>query len=243
MASLPAAFSLRRLRHTGKSAGSAADHYQENRAGSKKAETPPAAKETPAPAETPEPAPQKEEQPAPEPAAPEGKKSKYPVFEYPYNLETDRQNFDYNNIDIVVGDKRYMTQINDWFMNFRDYKDKTVLIEGYFISINGHYFVGRNGPTCPYCTGGYVDFEFTSDGDFTGYEDGVTWIKVYGILREATVHLNDHLTAPFYHLEAVKVEKWISRGSEPSPIKRKEYLHSCVEKILFFISIFPFMST
>ena len=167
----------------------------------KKAETPPEATETP------EPAPQKEEQPAPKPAAPEGKKSKYPVFEYPYNLETDRQNFDYNNIDIVVGDKRYMTQINDWFMNFRDYKDKTVLIEGYFISINGHYFVGRNGPTCPYCTGGYVDFEFTSDGDFTGYEDGVTWIKVYGILREATVHLNDHLTAPFYHLEAVKVEK------------------------------------
>lgn len=34
-----------------------------------------------------------------------------------------------------------MTQINDWSMNFRDYKDKTVLIEGYFISINGHYFV------------------------------------------------------------------------------------------------------
>ena len=148
----------------------------------KKAETPPEAKETPAPAETPEPAPQKEEQPAPEPAAPEGKKSKYPVFEYPYNLETDRQNFDYNNIDIVVGDKRYMTQINDWFMNFRDYKDKTVLIEGYFISINGHYFVGRNGP------------------------------KVYGILREATVHLNDHLTAPFYHLEAVKVEKMDQPG-------------------------------
>lgn len=179
----------------------------------KKAETPPAAKETPAPAETPKQDPQKkEEQPAPKPAAPEGKKSKYPVFEYPYDRETDRQNFDYNNIDIVVGDKRYMTQINDWFMNFRDYKDKTVLIEGYFISINGHYFVGRNGPTCPYCTGGYVDFEFTSDGDFTGYEDGVTWIKVYGILREATVHLNDHLTAPFYHLEAVKVEKMDQPG-------------------------------
>lgn len=44
------------------------------------------------------------------------------------------------------------------------------------------------------------------------YEDGVTWIKVYGILREATVHLNDHLTAPFYHLEAVKVEKMDQPG-------------------------------
>lgn len=181
----------------------------------KKAETSPAVKEPQKSAETPKQDPQKKEEPptpAPKPAAPSEKKSKYPIFEYPYDRETDRQNFDYNNIDIVVGDKRYMTQINDWFMNFRDYKDKTVLIEGYFISINGHYFVGRNGPTCPYCTGGYVDFEFTYDGDFTSYEDGVTWIKVYGILREATVHLNDHLTAPFYHLEAVKVEKMDQPG-------------------------------
>ena len=181
----------------------------------KKAETSPAVKEPQKSAETPKQDPQKKEEPptpAPKPAAPSEKKSKYPIFEYPYDRETDRQNFDYNNIDIVVGDKRYMTQINDWFMNFRDYKDKTVLIEGYFISINGHYFVGRNGPTCPYCTGGYVDFEFTSDGDFTGYEDGVTWIKVYGILREATVHLNDHLTAPIYHLEAEKVERMDQPG-------------------------------
>lgn len=176
---------------------------------------PPKQTETSKPAETPK---QEVQEPAPppkippQPAAPAAKKTEYPIFEYPYDLETDRRNFDYNNIDIVVGDKRYMTQINDWFMNFRDYKDKTVLIEGYFISINGHYFVGRNGPTCPYCTGGYVDFEFTSDGDFTGYQDGATWIKVYGILREATVRLNDHITAPFYHLEAVKVEKMEQAG-------------------------------
>lgn len=139
-------------------------------------------------------------------------KQKYPIFVYPYTIAEDRQNFDYHHIDIVVGDKRYMTQINDWYMNFQDYKDKTVLIEGYYLSINGHHFVGRNGPTCPYCTGGYVDFEFTSDQDFTGYEPASTWIRVYGILREATVKLNDHITAPFYHLEAVKVEKMEQEG-------------------------------
>ncbi len=138
------------------------------------------------------------------PTAPAGKQ-KYPFFEYPYTIAEDRQNYDYNHIDIIVGDKRYMTQINDWYMNFRDYKDKTVLIEGYYLSINGHHFVGRNGPTCPYCTGGYVDFEFTTDQDLSACETGATWIKVYGILREAIVHLNDHLTAPFYHLEAAKV--------------------------------------
>lgn len=139
-------------------------------------------------------------------------KKKYPIFEYPYTIADDRQNFDYNNVDIVVGDKRYMTQINDWYMNFRDYKNKTVIIEGYYLAINGHHFVGRNGPTCPYCTGGYVDFEFTSDQDFSGYEPASTWIRVYGILREATVRLNDHVTAPFYHLEAVKVEKMPQEG-------------------------------
>lgn len=36
--------------------------------------------------------------------------------------------------------------------------------------------------------------------------------RAYGILREATAHLNDHLTAPFYHLEAVKVEKMDQPG-------------------------------
>ncbi len=151
-----------------------------------------------------------------EPAIPpqnrQSEKKNYPRFEYPYDLEEDRRNFDYDHIDIIVGDKLYMTQINDWYINFRDYRNKTVLIEGYFLSINGHYFVGRNGPTCPYCTGGYVDFEFTSDQNFTGWKPGITWIKVYGILREATVHLNGRMTAPFYHLEAIRVEKSETEG-------------------------------
>lgn len=177
-----------------------------------------AAKKDKAPEKTETPAtPQQSAIPQPQPASQKNAAAAtgqrhYPYFEYPYNIEEDRQNFDYNNVDIVVGDKKYMTQINDWFMNFLDYKDKTVMIEGYYLSINGHYFVGRNGPTCPYCTGGYVDFEFTSDQDFTGYEPASTWIRVYGILREAKVHLNDHITAPFYHLEAVKVEKMDQEG-------------------------------
>lgn len=131
----------------------------------------------------------------------------YPYFEISYILENDRASFPYDHVDITVGDRHYMTQINDWYMNFKDYHDKTVVIEGYFLSINGHFFIGRNGPTCPYCTGGYVDFEFNSDQDFTRYRPGVTWIRLYGILRDATGHTGPGISGPFYHLEAVKVEE------------------------------------
>lgn len=86
----------------------------------------------------------------------------YPYFEMKYDIAKDEKTFPYDHPDIVVGDAHYMTQINDWYMHFNNYHDKTVVIEGYFLTINGHYFIGRNGPTCPYCTGGYVDFEFNS---------------------------------------------------------------------------------
>ena len=131
----------------------------------------------------------------------------YPYFEMPYDIEADQKTFPYDHPDIVVGDTHYMTQINDWYMHFKNYHDKTVVIEGYFLTINGHYFIGRNGPTCPYCTGGYVDFEFNSHQDFNGYLSGDTWIRLYGILREGKVHATKDIVAPFYHLEAVKVEK------------------------------------
>ena len=36
---------------------------------------------------------------------------------------------------------------------------------------------------------------------------GDTWIRLYGILREGMGHISKDITAPFYHLEAVKVEK------------------------------------
>ncbi|MDY6083735.1 MAG: energy transducer TonB [Dialister sp.] len=133
-------------------------------------------------------------------------------FELPYDIDEDRRTVDMSAPDIIVGDSHYMTQINDWYMNFNDYRDKTVVIEGYFLSINDHYFVGRNGPTCPYCTGGYVDFEFTSDQDFSDYKPASTWIKVYGILRQGTVHLSPTLSAPFYHIEALRVEKMAQEG-------------------------------
>ena len=68
----------------------------------------------------------------------------YPYFEMKYDIAKDEKTFPYDHPDIVVGDAHYMTQINDWYMHFNNYHDKTVVIEGYFLTINGHYFIGRN---------------------------------------------------------------------------------------------------
>lgn len=135
------------------------------------------------------------------------KQEGFPKFDVKYDIVSDREKFDKNNLDITVGDTHYMTQINDWYLNFKDYENKTVQIDGYFLTINGHYFVGRNGPTCPYCTGGYVDFEFTSDQNLKDFKPLDTWIRVIGILRESDVHMSEKTTVPFYHIEAISVEK------------------------------------
>ncbi len=59
-----------------------------------------------------------------------------------------------------------------------------------------------------------MDFECNSRQDFTGYIHGDTWIRLYGILREGMGHISKDITAPFYHLEAVKVEKIPYNGKE-----------------------------
>ena len=135
---------------------------------------------------------------------------------YPYDIASDRESFDSSHVDISVGDRYYMTQINDWFVNFDDYRDKTVEIEGMYLLLNGKYhFVGRNGPVCPYCTGGYVDFEFQSDQDLSELISEQSWIRVTGILREGSSELSDGTSQPFYYIEAICVEGIPEEGVNP----------------------------
>lgn len=146
-------------------------------------------------------------------AVSEDNKDAYDV--YPYDIKADRKSFDVGKKpDIAVGDKLYMTQINDWYMNFSDYKGKTVEIEGYYLDFgDGYRFIGRKGPTCPYCTGGYVDFEFVTDEDTSKYVSADTWIAVTGILRQGEYHPGKGKAAePFYYIEAMKVEKMAEQG-------------------------------
>ncbi len=128
---------------------------------------------------------------------------------YHCDIEADRKNFD-GNADIVVGDKLYATQINDWYTNFGEYEGKTVEIEGYYIDDYAPYtFVGRYGPSCPYCNGGYVSFEFYTQEDLSGLESVKDWIKVKGILRQG-----EDTNGVFYYIEVLTLEKLDKVGKD-----------------------------
>jgi hypothetical protein len=110
-----------------------------------------------------------------------------PYDVYPYDIGADKAAVDISSPDIVVGDNLYATQINDWYINFGDYDGKTVEIEGYYVDLDGYSFVGRKGPSCPYCSGGYVSFEFSADEDLSVLVSE-SWIRVTGILRDGAMY-------------------------------------------------------
>jgi uncharacterized membrane protein YcgQ (UPF0703/DUF1980 family) len=122
---------------------------------------------------------------------------------YDCDIAADKAAYD-GHVDITVGDNLFATQINDWYMYFDQYAGKVVEIEGYYIGDFQPYdFVGRHGPVCPYCQGGYVSFEILSDEDMKQYQSVKDWIKVTGILRQGV----DSQKGPFYYIEALKIEK------------------------------------
>lgn len=138
----------------------------------------------------------------------ETQKKPHSSLNYNCEIEKDIENFNETNIDIVVGDEYYSTQINDWYMNFEEYEGKTVEIEGYYISDYLPYlFVGRYGPTCPYCQGGYVCFEFYTKEDLTKLVSGQDWIKVRGILRQ-----DEDDSGKFYYIETLSIDKMEKAG-------------------------------
>jgi len=121
---------------------------------------------------------------------------------YDCNIAKDKKTFNANKIDIKVGDSYYSTQINDWYSNFNKYEGKTVEIEGYYIVSDPYTFVGRFGPSCPYCSNGYVSFEFYTTEDLSALVSTSDWIKVKGILRQG-----EDSSGVFYYIEAISVEK------------------------------------
>ena len=137
----------------------------------------------------------------------EGEEESYPYEDYPYDPKEDRGKVNLDKPDIVVGDKHYATQINDWYMNFQDYEGKTVSIDGYYMNFGGYTLVGRMGPSCPYCTGGYVNFEFKTDLDLSKLKSEESWIRVKGILRKGKYSISNDLSQLIYYIEALDVEE------------------------------------
>lgn len=129
---------------------------------------------------------------------------------YDCDIKADQESFN-GEVDIVVGDTMYSTQINDWYMNFEQYEGKVVEIEGYYINDFAPYdFIGRYGPDCPYCQGGYISFEFVTNEDLSSYVSVKDWIKVTGVLREGF----DKEFGPFYYIEVLQLEKMSKVGKD-----------------------------
>lgn len=128
---------------------------------------------------------------------------------YQCNIEEDKKDFS-GKTDIVVGDNLYTTQINDWYTNFDQYEGKSVEIEGYYIDDFVPYtFIGRYGPSCPYCNGGYVSFEFYTQEDLSAFVSLQDWIKVKGILRQG-----EDSSGVFYYIEVLSLEKMDKVGKD-----------------------------
>ncbi len=82
---------------------------------------------------------------------------------------------------LEIGEKLFITQINDMYYNFQDYEDKTIIVEGmYALFVNGeggsYPGVYRLGPGC--CgNDGWGGFMLYYDGELPQEND---WIRVTG---------------------------------------------------------------
>lgn len=89
--------------------------------------------------------------------------------------------------EFKVPDDYFDTTINDMWVNFNDYTNKDIEIEGLYFLNGGYFFVGRYSESnmCPNCPAGYSIMEFQFDGSIdrllNNEED---WIKVIGTLEK-----------------------------------------------------------
>jgi len=108
---------------------------------------------------------------------------------------------------IVVGDNLFLSQLNNMYLNPKDYKNKTVEIEGFYLSSESYKFVARYGAAC--CPGDtyiYMEYRYDEEMELVDIED---WIKVTG-----TVELGMSDLTPFVYIKATSVEKMDIRGNE-----------------------------
>jgi putative membrane protein len=91
------------------------------------------------------------------------------------------------NTDIVeIGEKMFIAQVNDIYLNADDYLGKKIKLEGVFKQSTGeepYYFVIRYGPGC--CgNDGLVGFEVAWDKEKAKpYPADDSWVEAEGVLK------------------------------------------------------------
>lgn len=112
---------------------------------------------------------------------------------------------------LVIGEKMFLTQIDDIYINFENYKDKTVVVEGMYTlffnqdGVRDTPAVYRRGPGC--CgNDGWGGFLLKYDGEFPADND---WIRVTG-----TPELVENDYFQDLYLNVTNIEILEERGAE-----------------------------
>lgn len=112
---------------------------------------------------------------------------------------------------IAIGEKLFISQINDIYYNFDDYKNYHILVEGMFTHLENTKkekvpAVYRLGPGC--CNNdGWAGF-LMANYDFKNLKEN-DWIKVYGKPR---IEINGHFRE--LYLDVLNIEVLEKRGAE-----------------------------
>ena len=113
------------------------------------------------------------------------------------------QEVDDSDIDIVIGDDYFATQLADMTLNFSQYEGKVVKIEGMSLKNGDWTFVGRysENAICPTCPTGYAYYEYEWHGkeklDFGNEEN---WVEVIGKLTKG-----DDNGQEYYYIDAYEI--------------------------------------
>lgn len=102
--------------------------------------------------------------------------------------ETTQENTNLNisqDETLIIGEKMFITQIEEIYYNFEHYKDKKIVVEGMYTlfydenGVKNKPVVYRNAPGC--CgNDGWAGFYLNYDGEYPEDND---WIKVTGTLE------------------------------------------------------------
>lgn len=121
--------------------------------------------------------------------------------------EANEINTNNEKTDIILGDNMFIAQINDIYLNYKDYIGKTIEIEGFPLAYDKYKFVGRYGPGC--CVGdgyAYIEYEYDKNIELLSEKD---WIKVTGEIEMGYDGRTDYV-----YIKAKSVEKLDVRGKD-----------------------------
>ena len=116
--------------------------------------------------------------------------------------------------DFVMGDEYYDTTINDMWLNYEEYKNQKIQIEGMYLENSMLTFVGRYSTSslCPNCPAGYSVMEYQLDGllDQT-LQNEKSWIKIVATLEKG---IDEGSTMEYLYLKVITLEVMNESGKK-----------------------------